>query len=175
MEAIDQGYSYSQVSAEYDIPKSSLRDHVIGKTRSRKMGPKGVLTDEEEFALCEFIQEMREIGHSLTSTQVKIKVEQMIQQKITSFKEGIPRPSWWKWFKHRHQELILRTPQGLDRNRTRTLNSNSTSRFYTNLEEMYTKYNYGPDEIWNRYESGVQANKNGLGKVRARKDAGKVK
>ena len=39
---------------------------------------------------------------------------------------------------------------------------------------MYTKYNYGPSKIWNLDESGGQANKNGLGKVIARKGARKV-
>ena len=41
--------------AEYGIPKSSLRDHMTGKTKSRKMGPKCVLSEEEKRSLCEYI------------------------------------------------------------------------------------------------------------------------
>ena len=63
MEAIHKGYSYSQASAKYDIPKSSLRDHVIRKTRSKTVELKGVLNADEEFALCDYVQEMAEIGH----------------------------------------------------------------------------------------------------------------
>ena len=70
MEVIDEGHSYSQVSTAYSMSKSS--DYVIKKTKSRKMRPKGVLT--EEFALCEYIQEIAEIGHPLTPIEVRIKV-----------------------------------------------------------------------------------------------------
>ena len=37
MESIDNGYNYNEVCLQYGIPKSSLRNHVNGKTRSRKM------------------------------------------------------------------------------------------------------------------------------------------
>ena len=42
------------------------------------MGPQRMLTKEEEFALCEYIEEMVEQKMSFTPIQVKIKVEQMI-------------------------------------------------------------------------------------------------
>ena len=38
MEAIDQRYSYSQVSIEYGISKSNLKDHMIGKLGQEKWG-----------------------------------------------------------------------------------------------------------------------------------------
>ena len=53
------------------------------------MGPKGVLTIEEETALCHYIEEMVDCGLSLTPTKVKIKVGQMIEERVTPFKNGI--------------------------------------------------------------------------------------
>ena len=52
MEAVDNGHSYSKVSTEYKIPRSNLRDHMNGKTTSKKMGSKSKLTAEEEMVDC---------------------------------------------------------------------------------------------------------------------------
>ena len=68
MEAIDQRNSYVDVFAEYGIPKSSLRDHISEKTRSKKIGPQRVLTEEDKSALCEFTKEMIDQGMPLAST-----------------------------------------------------------------------------------------------------------
>ena len=53
---------------------------------------------------------------------------QIIQDRVTSFKNGIPRNTWMTWFKHRHLE---------------------------NLEELYTKYGYDINEIWNLDKSSA--------------------
>ena len=173
MEAIDNGHSYSKVCDEYKIPRSSLKDHMNGKTRFKKMGPKSVLTAEEEIALYHYIEEMAKCGLFIAPTQVKIKVAQMTEERVISFKNGIPGPTWMKWFLNRHPELTLRTSQGLDQNRARALNPHNTNKFYENLESLYTKNAYQSMEIWNLNESRAQANKNGLGQVMARKGARK--
>ena len=107
IEAIDMGHSYIEVNAKYGILKSSLTEHMIGKTRIRKMGPKGVLLDEEHRSLCEYIEEMANSMVPLIPTQVKTKVEQMIQSRLISFKNEILGKSWMLWFRHRHLELTL--------------------------------------------------------------------
>ena len=60
------------------------------KIRSRKMRSKSVITKEKEIVLCSYIKEMASCGLPLTPTQIKIKVGQMIQDRITPFKNGIP-------------------------------------------------------------------------------------
>ena len=45
-----------------------------------------------------------------------------------------------KWFRNIHPKVTLRTSQGLDQNRARELNPHSTSKFYENLEQLYTKF-----------------------------------
>ena len=69
-----------------------------GKIIYRKIGPKGVLANEKEAAFYTCIEEMIDYRLPLTSTMVKIKVGQMIQEKLTPFKNGISSPSWMKWF-----------------------------------------------------------------------------
>ena len=40
IEGINQGYRINEVSKKYGIPRSFLRDHMEGRTRGRRMGPK---------------------------------------------------------------------------------------------------------------------------------------
>ena len=114
MEVFDNDHFYSRIFAKYKILRSSIRDHMNGKTRSRKMDPKGVLTVEDETALCNYIEEMTNYGLLLIPIQIKIKVGQMIEERINSFKNGILGHAWMRWFMHRHPQLTLTAPQGLE-------------------------------------------------------------
>ena len=136
-EGLDQGYKLSQVCAKYGIPRSSLRDHLVGRSRGRKMGPKIVLFIEEENDLVEYIHLMVEWGHPMTPLQLKNKVAEITQERITLLKDGISRESWIRWFTTRHPELVLRVPQGLDHKRARGLTPENVANFYKNLEALY--------------------------------------
>ena len=91
IQAIDDGYTIEEASIHYSIPKTSLRDHISGKIIiSRKMGPAPTLTKEEEVALIHYLEEMVDLGHLLNPSQLKTKVGEMIQSRLTPFKQGIP-------------------------------------------------------------------------------------
>ena len=60
MEAIGQGYPYFEVCGHFHIPRSSLRNHTVGKTTSRKMEPSEMLSIGEEHALSVYIEDMAE-------------------------------------------------------------------------------------------------------------------
>ena len=48
-----------------------------------------MLIEEEESIFCDYIRKMAECELPMTSIQVKLKVAQMIKDRVTSFKEGI--------------------------------------------------------------------------------------
>ena len=154
-----------EVSINYSIPRTSLRDHISGKTISRKMGPAPTLTKEEEVALIHYLEEMVDLGHLLNPSQLKTKVGEMIQSRLTPFKQGILGNSWVKWFRVRNPHLVLRQPQSLDSKRARALCPSNVERFYTNLESLYSQHHYEAQSIWNIDESGIQANRNEHTKV----------
>ena len=58
MEELDAGHRMGQICKKYSIPRSSLRDHYVGKTKSRKIGLVGILTMEEENKLVFYMEEM---------------------------------------------------------------------------------------------------------------------
>jgi hypothetical protein len=50
----------------WDIPMSSFVNHLNGKIRSRKMGPKGVLIEEEDTIMITLTLTMQECGFSIS-------------------------------------------------------------------------------------------------------------
>ena len=58
MAAIDfynVGYKFNKCYNAFNIPKSSLRDHLSGRTKSGKIGAKTILTKEEERLIIEYM------------------------------------------------------------------------------------------------------------------------
>ena len=159
--AIDAGNRISTVARDFDIPASSLRDHINGRTLQRKKGRQGVLTVEEETALLHWILDMQDHAHPISVMELKSKVTEITQERWTPFRDGIPGRGWLKWFRHRHPELTLRSAQGSEEGRARALNPSNVASFYKNLEEAYDRHRYPAAYIWNADESGAQAGKNG--------------
>ena len=56
------------VSNNFGIPRSTLREHYVGKRKSRKIGPKGVLTMAEETSLVQYLEEMVRVSLPLNIT-----------------------------------------------------------------------------------------------------------
>ena len=169
MNLVESGVAISAVARHFDIPRSSLADYVEGRTRTRKRGPPTILNNNEERALESYMLSMVEYGHPLTIEQVRMKVALITQERPTPFTNGIPRHGWLRWFKKRHRNLTIRQSQGLEFSRAKGLNAKTVQGFYHNLEKLYEKYRYPPDNIWNCDESGAQASKSGGGRVWAQK------
>ena len=169
MECYNLGYKISECFEAFNIPRSSLRDHLSGRTTTRKIGAKTILTNQEEELLIQYIDDMLEVGQPLTPQMLKLKVAEICQGKLTPFKDGIPGDSWFFWFKQRHPHLIMRMPQGLEVARAKAMNPSICHGFYKNLLQLYNKFAYPPSNIWNVDESGCNASKSGLDKVLARK------
>ena len=169
IDALDNRYKMSQVCKTFQIRRSRQRDHYKGRTKSRKLGPQGVLTSTEEKELLTYLDEMvNRISCPLNITWLKAKVGEITQTKLTPFTNGIPRKSWIK-IKNRNPDLVLRVPKGLDLNRARALCPQNVERFYQNLKDLCDQYHYEPHQIWNYDEIGAQANKNDQRVVIARK------
>ena len=58
-----------------------------------------MLMHSEEKTLEEYILKMQEYGYPLTMNELRLKVVEMIQERVTPFCDGIPRIGWIKWFK----------------------------------------------------------------------------
>ena len=158
----------------FNIPRTSMRDYYSGKIKNRKMGPKTILIIEEELKLVEYMLEMQNLAHPLSVNELKFKVGEIYQGRVTPFKDGVPGKSWLKWFKRRHPQLVLRIPQALDVNRAKGLCPPMVAKFYENLQNIYMEQEFQPTYIWNVDESGANTSRNGVGKVLAAKGSRNV-
>ena len=68
MKALDAGYTFVEVLRAFNIPRSSLRDHYLGKGRNRKIGAKRILGKKEDEVLSKYILEMAAVALPLTPT-----------------------------------------------------------------------------------------------------------
>jgi hypothetical protein len=168
MAAMDRGCPVQTAALDYNVPRSTLRNHVMGITLSRKCGRKPVLLVTEEDKVVQYLYGMARYGHPMTLTKLKIKVAEATQLRDTPFKDGIPRHGWLRWFRKRHPELSLHVSQGLDARRTQGLSPENVSTFCENLEIML-QLGYEPQYIWNCDEFGAQVGRNGGGRVLAKK------
>ena len=74
MDVVESRASIGATTRFYGILKTSLLNHVNGRTRGRKRSPKAVLNHEEEEALETYMREMADYNHPLTTEQLKLKV-----------------------------------------------------------------------------------------------------
>jgi hypothetical protein len=91
--------SLRKASKFWHIPITSLFRSLKWETRLRKQRPQGVLTNEKDEPLLAWILGMQECGLLITLHHIKMKVVELTQTKPIPFKNGIPRNSWWYWFK----------------------------------------------------------------------------
>ena len=147
--AVERGAKVRAGARHFDILASTLADHVNGRILKRKKGPPTVLTQSEETALEEYILKMQEYGYPLSMDQLRLKVAEMVQCRVTPFRDGIPGNGWIKWFKKRHPNLTLRLSEGLEFLRAQGLCPENVRSFYSNLEHLYNKENYPVERIWN--------------------------
>jgi hypothetical protein len=108
MAAVERGCPVQTTALDYDVPRSTLRSHVMGLTISRKCGRKPMLSPAEEDKLINYIHGMARYGHLLNLTELKIKVVEATQMRDTPFTDGIPRPGWLRWFHKSHPDISLR-------------------------------------------------------------------
>jgi hypothetical protein len=96
MDAIERGFiSLRKASRYWSIPLTSLSNHFINKTTSRKRGPPRVLSVDEEVAIVEWVFGIQECGLSISLHQLKLKVGELTRTCATPLKNGIPITSWW--------------------------------------------------------------------------------
>jgi hypothetical protein len=86
MDAIENGtFSLCKASRAWNIPMSSISNHLNGKTISRKMVPRGVLIEEKDAIMITWTLVMGECGLSISLQQLKMKVVKLTQTRVKPF------------------------------------------------------------------------------------------
>ena len=178
IDAIKSGkLSIRKASKTFSIPASSISDWLYGKTKKKRHGFDPYLTKVEENELKTWCFTMQERSFSVTLPILKNTVRDIVKRypKQHPFKNDRPRQRWWKCFKSRHPEMVLRIGEGLELKRCMGLNKVVCGQFYNNLTFVITSQGYNASCIWNMDETGVQAaGRNNTLKVVAKKGSKNV-
>ena len=128
--AVSDGMSIRRAAEEFNVPRSTLHDHITGKVLAgNKSGSRAYLTHDEEEELVSFLTGSSTLGYSRTVKQVIDIVQRIVDKKGIDVTVSA---SWWKSFKMRHRDIVLRTPETLTH--SRIVGAKSCARVITSNE-----------------------------------------
>jgi hypothetical protein len=94
MDVVERKHIFLRKETKYwNIPLTSLSNHLNGRTRRRKMGPQSVLIEHEDATIVTWVLNVQTAGLFITLQQLKLKVAKVTQIKPTPFQNGAPRPN----------------------------------------------------------------------------------
>ena len=101
-----------QASQIYDIPKTTISDHVTGKCVRSRHGPEPYLSKQLEDRIASWLIKMARIGYGQTKEQLFIKIQELINylQIRTPFLNNCPSEMWYRLFMTRYPELSRKPP-----------------------------------------------------------------
>lgn len=163
MEAIKRarnGTKPTVAARECGVPRVTLLNKLNGKSPLNcSMGPKTILTTNEENILAEWIIAMNNQHMPVTKTQLLDSVQRIIKDKKqeTPFKNNRPGEKWYELFLKRHPQISVRTPQNLTSTRDSVTEENIRNWFaevYNYMvEKDLTSILQDPSRIFNTDES----------------------
>ncbi|KAL7396914.1 hypothetical protein ABVT39_013527 [Epinephelus coioides] len=143
---------------KYNIHKSTLSDHKLGKFECGPH-PNRAINNEEEEALVNYIVRMVDHGFPLTRTIIKCLALEIIKERsqhtLVNLEKG-PSDNLWARFKAHHPKLTTRTLDSLDRARVLAATPEAIEKFFILYENIVQKYSLQdkPHLIWNCDETG---------------------
>ena len=96
--AVQEGMSFRQAVAAYQVPKSSLPRRYHGKVRSpHKFGRKTALLRSEEFAIAQNLAALGDFGFAFDSEKLRDFIKEYLDDNLRDipvFKNNRPDPDW---------------------------------------------------------------------------------
>ena len=154
-EAVSEGVTIRRAAEEYNIPRSTLHDHVSGRVLlGSKSGPQKYLSDDEENELADFLRDCSRIGYARTRQQIFTLVNQCLRMKGLSVNVT---NGWWESFRRRHPTFKLRTAEKLAYVRMVSSSPEILDYYFDLLEATLIENDLidKPCQIYNVDESGM--------------------
>lgn len=140
-EAVDTMQSSLRVAEErFDVPKSTIHDHVTGRSKKAGAGSPLVLTIEEEKSIVRSCQELDQSGFGIDRIIVGRVVRDYLhsQERDTPFRDGVPGKKWRQGFLRRWPSLSERKPQHFPITRAKASTPEVIDNYFQNLQVMYS-------------------------------------
>ena len=111
----NNGLSKKAASKKYKIPRSTLQFRLSQKFTKTSLGPKPILSTDEEQILINWILESYRKGFPRRKEDLQVSVKTFLDEKPRSnpFKDNLPGDGWYKAFLKRHPTLCERVPEAV--------------------------------------------------------------
>lgn len=151
--------SLLKASKKYNVPKSTLHDHVTDRVKEGAVnGKTPVLTADEEKQLLKSATERAEMGVGFSKRNFLRAAGALARKRGVSFKNGAPSEKWWTLFKKRNGgEVSLRLPEATATIRHQMMTRQRTDKYFFALNDVLTtnRLDNKPMNIWNMDESFI--------------------
>ncbi|XP_076445480.1 uncharacterized protein LOC143283188 [Babylonia areolata] len=152
--------SIKAASKESGVPRSTLTDHVHGRSNlEMRPGRKRSIPEEIENEIVDKAIAAVEAGFPLTKRTFLIKIGTIVKQlKLkTMFKNDTPGDDYWRCLKERRPDLVIRSAEACGINRMRGTRRKVVMKYFDDLEKMIQDLNLEgkPQCIWNCDETGL--------------------
>ena len=143
---VDSGASIRRTAERFGIPKSTLHDHIKGKSKSIGRGGATVLSGDVEREIVLGCTTLAEMGYGLTRELVEQIVYQYLKDNEipNPFVGGMPGRDWWERFRKRWPCLSERKPQNLSRKRAQAGNVDVINAWFDQLDQVFTNVAFDP-------------------------------
>ena len=159
MDAVRNGnISIRQAAITYGIPRGTLHDKLTGR-RQLEPTPSTQLTEEEEQQIVQWLKDMSANGFGRNKTDLLRTVKSYLDynNRVTMWKDNLPGDMWYRLFRKRHPEIVVRKPQKLGKQRaliTEEMVANWFERLRTNICDIDPEILLDPARIYNADETG---------------------
>ena len=153
-EAVRKGMSIRQAAEEYQIPKSTIQDHVTGKVTIGGTSGQKYLSDEEEKDFAKFLLESAKIGYPRTRKEVLLLVQMALSEKG---KNVVVSSGWWEGFKKRNPNYSLRVAEQIAHVRVSSCTPETLDKYLDTLQQTLEDNDLlsSPAQIFNCDETGL--------------------
>ena len=144
-----------------DENNSTTTTPTLPKVASGYNKPRQVLSDVVEGDLVAYLVEAAKMFFGLSPKEVRKLAYQYAVSLSLSVPDNWSKHSsagedWFSGFMRRHRsEVSVRTPEATSLSRASSFNRVNVSLFFDKLESLYSRYNFGPQSIYNVDETGL--------------------
>nr|XP_039254787.1 jerky protein homolog-like [Styela clava]XP_039269740.1 jerky protein homolog-like [Styela clava] len=154
LEAIKRGESQRNVAAQFNIPRSTLKNK-LKLRHMKKFGGQTVLFAETEKILVEHCIAVSSFGFPIAQEDLRSIVKAYLDAKgvtVSKFHSNYPGVEWVKAFLKRHSELTVRFATNIKKKRA-GVSSETIEKYFENIEEELD--DVPPENIWNYDETNL--------------------
>ncbi|XP_045771781.1 uncharacterized protein LOC123871831 [Maniola jurtina] len=142
-------------AARYNIPRRTLRNHLVSVSTTRKLGRSAILTTEQEAGLVRRIIRLADVGVPLTSKMLRVQAFSFckIKKIPNTFNDdkNVAGKKWLRLFLKRHPELARRKAQMMNPARAQKLNKVIVSDHFSKYKSVLDRLGieHKPESIYN--------------------------